>query len=229
MSSFETVIAFVLHKRDQGEYSQIIKFFTQELGVINTSYLAARRPKKQANLQLFTPLCVQLSVKGDWYYVKEVDMLAPTPQFKTMQLWSAYYLNELLDIAIRPHDLHIGLFKHYAVTLSNLASSISTQDIEIVLRRFEIDFLKACGSLFSLPEEINPNAYYQFQPDEGFTLYKQTSLMPHGYLGETLLAWQNEDWLATGTLATAKSVMRQAIQHVLLDKPLKVRALMKEL
>lgn len=223
MSTLETAFAYVLHKRAQGEQSQLIKFFTREQGVVTASYKGARQPKKQALLQLFTPLCVHFSIRRDWYYVQNIEMLAPSPSFNSMQLWSAYYINELLDTAIRPHDAHERLFDQYSVTLSALASTATRPEIEIILRQFEQAFLTACGSDLLFPDEINPEACYRFQCEEGFLLAET------GYAGNTLLAWQQALWQQEDVLPVAKEVMRQAIQHALLGKPLKVREMMKRL
>ena len=223
MSVLLTTFAYVLQKSSQGEQSQRIKFFTKEQGVVHASFKGARQPKKQALLEFFTPLCVYFSLRRDWHYVQEVEILAPSPRFDRMQLWSAYYLNELLAIAMRPNDAHEQLFDAYTWTLSALTTAAKRNEIEVILRQFEQVFLTACGCGFFFPDEIVLDAYYCFQAEAGFLLSET------GYAGKILLAWQQARWEEEGVLIVAKAVMREAVQHAVLGKSLRVREMMKGL
>ena len=222
--------SFVIHKKWSGETSAQVSFFTQEAGLIQGLCRGGRTPKKQAHLQLFTPLWLYLNERYHRYYVQSIESLHPTFDLAGHALFAGFYMNELLYHSLSPLEPEPELFKAYAHTLQAMADGASQgQALESLLRRFEWSLLKTLGYSFSLTQEAYCNTpileekYYGFIPTEGFVLQSQ------GILGSHILALSTDNLTNTEYLQTAKKIMRQAIDNLLGGREIKARALYKDL
>ncbi len=221
----KTIEAWVLHKQWSGDTSARVSFFTRELGVVQCLYKGGRTPKKQALLQSFTPLWVNLSERHERYYAQTVESISPTLQLTGNSLFAGLYVNEILYYALSPNYSDSTLFDAYLFTLNGLALAKERAVIEALLRRFEWTLLHACGYSFSLTQEartanlIAEDSYYQFVAGEGFILDSR------GISGTHLLALAQDNLSEAPYLKSAKMIMRQAIDHLLGGREIKTRAL----
>ena len=221
----EPVHAWVLHKSASGDTSAHVTFFTREMGVVRALCKGGRTPKKQALLQPFTPLWITLDVKRTWHYVCNLDVCSPSIVLTGDALFSGLYLNELLYLTQQPLEQSPELYVLYTQALHAIAQTTHRIEIEMILRRFEWQFLMLCGYAVSLTHDarssqsIDPCNYYTFIAGEGF-VSAQT-----GIVGEHLLAMAEDLFHDVGVLKSAKLIMRRAIDHVLDGKSLKTREL----
>lgn len=217
--------AWVIYKAWSGDTSARVLFFTKEHGLINGLYKGGRTPKKQALIQPFTPLWVTMNVKGNAYFVRQIELADGAIPLQGSALFSGLYVNELIYHALRPHDPHPDLYEAYVQTLKALMQASQRPAIEAVLRRFEWNLLIASGYPMSLTHEahslepISLNNRYRFVAGEGFILDEQ------GMAGAHIIALSQDKLDDHAVLNTAKKIMRQAIDHALDGKIIKARAL----
>lgn len=216
--------AWVLHKKPSGDSSFRVTFFTREYGLLSCLCKGGRAPKKQALLQPFIPLWLALDKRKDWYYLRQLEALAPSYDLKSQALFASLYLNELLYYTLSPEDSSPELYDSYDKTLQLLASNPDKTFIELVLRQFEWQLLKLCGQGFLFDEEIhsgrpiNPLSSYVFIPGEGFKAAAQ------GISGDILLKLANDDFRELNTLKAAKQINRCAIDYLLGGRELNSRS-----
>ncbi|MCX7117577.1 MAG: DNA repair protein RecO C-terminal domain-containing protein [Legionellales bacterium] len=218
--------AWLLYKSWSGETSARVVFFTKLEGIVSCFYKGARQPKKQALLQSFTPLWLEIDVKGTACFVRHIEATAPSFQLTGDALFAGMYVNELLFHALKPHDAHISLYRSYQLTLTELTKVVNRPSLEALLRRFEWDLLKACGYAMSLTHDaytrelIQEAGFYSFIPGDGFVSSE------NGILGAHLLAMSENQLENLEVLKVAKWIMRRAISHALDGQEIKTRALM---
>ena len=217
--------AWFIHKQWSGDTSARIYFFTSELGLVQGLYKGGRTPKKQALLQPFTPLWINLEERRGHYYVQAVEQNGPMLPLVGASLFSALYLNELIHYILKPLASEPELFQAYDYAVHHLSLTEEKQNIEALLRRFEWSLLQVSGHHFSLTYEaetgqlVCPDKYYQFIAGHGIVLATK------GIPGEHLFALAADDLTKTEYLKSAKIIMRQAIDYLLGGREIKSRSL----
>lgn len=218
---------WMIHKRLSGDSSVQVLFFCREKGLVSALYKGGRTPKKQALLQAFTPLWVDVTTRHHWHYVTTLEIAAPSLPLSRDNLYAALYINELLYHTLRPEDPHPTLYDAYVEALQALSQSTHRQDLERVLRRFEWTLLVAIGYGISLTHDaqtaapIAPDRYYTLRTGQGFV---QTE---RGILGAYVLALSRDELGALEHLKVAKFIMRQLIDVALGGKDITARAFFK--
>jgi DNA repair protein RecO (recombination protein O) len=160
-------------------------------------------------------------------------------QLSGKRLYCAFYVNELLTRLLPANEAHHDLFPLYTHVLRDLAG---TEDVEIVLRRFEFLLMESMGYLVSFErdcrssEALVAQQYYLFRPDQGFSLCRSTvpassahaasrlSMREQVFSGADLAAIWQRDFSAPKVRLAAKKLMRHWLGHYLGDRPLKSRA-----
>ncbi len=217
--------AWLLHKHWSGETSARVTFFTREHGVIVALCKGGRAPKKQSTLQPFTPLWLACDVRNDWHYVRQLDITAPSLILNRDALFAGLYINELLYHGIRQLDACPNLYDAYQQTLNALTILTDRLAIEVILRRFEWQFLNSLGYQMSLTHDaltadpIDASKQYTFIAGEG------VSLAPKGISGAYILAIAEDNLGDVNVLKAAKWIMRRAIDHALDGKRIMAREL----
>lgn len=220
--------AWVVHKSWSGETSARVIFFTKEQGLVRGLYKGGRLPKNQALLQLFSPVWLSLTVRGDACFVRQIELAAAPLQLPNESLFAGLYVNELIYHALKPHDPQPSLYAAYTSTLNALMVAFDQQAQELVLRRFEWSLLSACGYAISFSQEAHTGApilsdrFYRFIDGEGFVLAEK------GLLGEHLIELSQGNLNHPDLLCVAKVVMRRAIQHAIDGKKINSRDLYRK-
>lgn len=236
-------LAFVLHTWPWRETSAIVEIFTRAHGRIGLVAKGAKRPKSAIRgvLQLFQPLHVQWFGKTDMKTLKSAEHVRFLPQLSGPALVSAFYLNELVMKLTHRDVPHEGVFEAYVESIEHL-SAISLErnrrnEIAIVLRRFEIRFLRELGYGLRLEEEADTHApiraaeRYWFVADRGAMRVNMSAMQEQDALqlrGKTLVDMADDDFRDPETLAESKLLMRTLIARMLGDKVIFSRALMRE-
>ena len=219
--------AWVIHKYSSGDTSARVVFFTREHGLVKCLYKGGRTPKKQALLQAFIPLWLAMDVRGDFYYVRQLEIAATPIQLVGKNLFAGLYVNELLHYALQPQDPHATLHAAYAHALHSLMTASDRFAIEAVLRRFERVLLTSCGYHMSLTHDahsatlIAASSHYRFIAGDGFVLADE------GFCGAHIIALAEDKLNDVVVLNVAKKIMRRAIDHALGGKEIKARALFR--
>jgi DNA repair protein RecO (recombination protein O) len=253
--------AYVLHSYHYRETSLILQVWTEKHGRMGLVAKGARRPKS-ANRSLlvpFQPLLIDWFGRGELRTLKGAEPLAPATPLFGQALLSAFYLNELLLKLTTRDDPHEQLFIAYdeAITaLRAVSRSASVQpatadpqstgsaatrgrqeDIEPVLRRYELALLRELGYALQLSHEAGTHA--PIVAEREYLYVVERGPVPAGegesradavrLKGHTLLDLEQGRFDDPTTIAQAKSLMRLLINHSLNGQELATRAMVRDL
>jgi DNA repair protein RecO (recombination protein O) len=223
---------FLLHRRVYRETSYLTDLFTLELGKVSAVARGVRGSKneKKSLLQSFQPLLLNLTGKHELRNLNQLESNGPMLHLTDHQLFSAMYLNELLNRVLPKEVPHPELFHVYQQSLQWLASS---QDIEPCLRQFEMLLLEDLGFGFDLTHEyenglsVEPGVDYCLVLESGIKRIDNHALGSNRFSGKALLQVSEQQWTAS-SLQCAKRISRMALAPLLGNKPLKSRELFQQ-
>jgi len=219
---------FVLHRRPYSESSLILDVFSEEYGRITMMSKGARsrRSTLKGALQPFTPLLMKWSGNGGMKTLRQAESISLGLPLHGISLYSALYVNELLDRVIENETPYPALFHDYLHVLTELAQ---TENPEPALRRFElalldalgygVDFMHCAGS----GELVEPDMTYRFREQKGFIASVRNDNLT--FLGNELIAIAERRFINKEQLKAAKRFTRIALKPYLGVKPLKSREL----
>ncbi|WP_099033620.1 DNA repair protein RecO [Lacimicrobium alkaliphilum] len=221
--------AYVLHRRAYRETSFLVDIFTQEHGRQRVVAKGVRNNKqaKSSLLQPFLPLQIGVTGRHELKNLRHVEAMGASFKLDANYLYSAMYLNELL-LRLLPADIPSDiLYRAYAMSLQGLAAKDA---IEPILREFELLILQQLGYGVELThtgeygEPVEPDALYQFSPQQGVMEQRGSYVPGKSYSGNVLLDISRAEWHSE-SLKAAKRLTRQALRPLLGNKPLKSREL----
>ena len=137
--------AYVIHSRPYKETSLIVTFLTENKGKITAVAKGAKRKNSRlsGNLEPFQCLNIDYRGKSD---LKSLILAEPCEVFEDFfgseNLYSAFYINELINYLIAQSDESIEIFDVYKDCISNLKKN---NLVEEVLRNFELNILSILG------------------------------------------------------------------------------------
>lgn len=168
----------ILKKTPYGERGFILSLLTQKLGLVRV-FLRGGRQEKHHKSTAFNRISLELFSQSEWflkrgrlYYFPQAAELYQAYVLEGREIWSGYYLNELL-LRLLPdsqEDNSLYLAYHYA-----LKSLTEKKTIEPPLRYFERRLLMHLGILpdFLFDQNglpIQKDRYYRLSPSHGFIL-----------------------------------------------------------
>lgn len=219
---------FVLHRRSYSESSLILDVFSEEYGRISIMAKGARgkRSNLKGALQPFTPLLMKWSGKGSMKTLRQAEPISLGLPIHGINLYSALYVNELLDRVIENETPYPALFHDYLHALTELAQ---TENPEPALRRFELALLSSLGygvdfmHCAGTGEPVDPEMTYRFREQKGFIASVRNDNLT--FFGNELIAISERRFLTKEQLKAAKRFTRIALKPYLGGKPLKSREL----
>jgi DNA repair protein RecO (recombination protein O) len=225
--------AYVLHKQPFQNTSLLIDFFCVDYGRVRAVAKGARREKSKyrALLQVFHPLLVSLSGRGDVKTVTAVESSVCAIHLQGERLFSGLYVNELLTKVIFANVEHSPLYKSYQDALLQLQGE---EDLNKVLRHFELALLANLGYALNLEEDcvlhlpLSREYHYRFIADRGFERLARASEsqeLHNVFAGEQLLSLRNMSFKDHSVSNAAKRLLRLALQPHIGDKPIHSRNL----
>ena len=225
--------AYVLHKRAYQNSSVIINLFTQNYGLIDVvaKRVMLKSGKFRFNLQLFQLLEIHGKGKGTLLNLYSSEALGSPAVLEGKSLFCRLYINELLIKLLPKHDIVLDIFQLYQVVQTSLCVVSAAADLEILLRKFEIQLLVSLGYGIHFVEVVSGeilqnNTYYYYQMEHGFLPLDSASIRGNNYFtGETLRSISVLDFSDAETRRQAKLLLRSVINHHLGGKFLKSREL----
>ena len=225
--------AYLLHRQPFQNTSLLVDFFTMDFGRVKAVAKGARsaKSKYRSLLQPFHPLLVSFSGRSEMKTVTGIESGLAAINLRADRLFSGMYVNELLTRLLLNHVEHKELYIIYQDTLVALCGST---DVELILRRFELNLLAELGYGINLEsdcrshEPIAEAGKYRFTPDIGFELAHAESPeqnSPRLFVGEHILALAKLELEDRDIAKTAKRLLRMALAAHLGGKPLNSRSL----
>lgn len=165
--------AFLLHQRPYGNTSVMAEMFTLDNGRISVIAKGAKKPKSKffGVLSPFSKLRITYRGKSELKTLTNVDKEDIFSDSFSKLSYTLLYINELL-IKILPQGApQKELFNHYDKFLLEIKTS---NEIDLILRRFEIDLLQMLGYGINFINEvdsgqsIDADKLYNFVPELGF-------------------------------------------------------------
>ncbi len=165
--------AFLLHQRPYGNSSVMAEMFTLDNGRISVIAKGAKKPKSKffGVLSPFSKLRITYRGKSELKTLTNVDKEDIFSDSFSKLSYTLLYINELL-IKILPQGApQKELFNLYDKFLLEIKTS---NEIDIILRRFEIDLLEMLGYGINFINEvdsgqsIDADKLYDFVPELGF-------------------------------------------------------------
>lgn len=219
---------FILHRRSYTESSLILDVFSEDHGRVNLLAKGARRARSPLKgiLQPFTPLLMQWGGKGNMPVLRQAEAMSLGIPLFGINLYSAMYMNELIDRVLEPNSAAPELFHDYLNALTELAQSTNP---EPALRRFELALLSALGygvdflHCAGTGELVDPNMTYRYREQKGFIASLRQDQLT--FSGNELIAISERRFLTKEELQAAKRFTRIALKPYIGGKPLKSREL----
>ena len=165
--------AFLLHQRPYGNSSVMAEMFTLDNGRISVIAKGAKKPKSKffGVLSPFSKLRITYRGKSELKTLTNVDKEDIFSDSFSKLSYTLLYINELL-IKILPQGApQKELFNLYDKFLLEIKTS---NEIDTILRRFEIDLLEMLGYGINFINEvdsgqsIDADKLYDFVPELGF-------------------------------------------------------------
>ena len=228
--------AFLLHSRAYRESSTLVEVLTLNYGRVGLVHKGSRRMVKTGNpMQPFCELILSWGGRGDLYTLTRSDVLKFI-SFKDSKLnLCGLYLNELIMSLTPRLSPSPELYHSYksAITLIN-----DSGRVELYLRRFEIQLLKAIGYGLQLEydaeshQAIDPALYYYYDYEQG-PIARSPSMVSQPLIrGQTLVSLKllegtDQQTFDKQTSREAKHLLRGVIDHHLQNKPILTRKIMQ--
>ena len=228
---------YVLHTYPYRETSLILQVWTEKHGRLGLVAKGARRPKSAARALLvpFQPLALSWFGRGELKTLKAAEPAAAVRPLGGANLFSAFYLNELLLKLTHRDDPHEGLFAAYDEAIAALRTPGAS--VEPVLRRFEVTLLRELGYAVELAREatgapIVAEREYWYVVERGPVAAPEGEETPGNAVklrGLTLIDLERGRYEDPTTVSQSKQLMRLLINHSLGGAELSTRALVRDL
>jgi DNA repair protein RecO (recombination protein O) len=230
--SCTALTGFILHRRPYRETSFLLDIFSLEWGLISAVGKGIRGSKsdKKSLLQPFQALLLGISGRHELKNLQQVDALGASYKLEGHFLFSAMYINELLNRLVAKEIPQPELFNLYQTTLDALAQK---EAIEPQLRQFELSLLADLGYGIDFlydsntGQTIDPQAHYSFIHEQGWLRLKQVNGGVNCFTGTSIMQINSLTW-TSDSLLCAKYISRLTLAKLLGDKPLKSRELFKQ-
>lgn len=220
---------FVLHGRRWRETSELLEVITPGHGRVSLVARGVRRGRAplRAILQPFQPLSLSWAGRGAGLMtLRAAEATGPALALQGTALMSAFYANELLLRFLHRGDPHPRLFEVYAGMLAALAAGALP---EAVLRGFELELLAEAGYGLNLDHDaasgtpLDPAGSYRYEIERGPLLLERIADGGLAFTGAELLAIARNDFTGSGTLQSARRLLRAVLDHHLGSRPLRTR------
>jgi DNA repair protein RecO (recombination protein O) len=224
--------AFVLHSRSFRNTSLIVEIFTREFGRFSVVARGARQNKSAlySLLQPFSHLMLQWGGGGEMPTLYSAELNNRPLNLPNQQIYSGFYLNELLMRLLHRHDPHPELFDIYRQTLEKIKQN---EHVDITLRYFELDLLEQLGyginlqNDFASGKQVNDDERYAYMLEQGPIGIIDTDELSINVSGKTLRHMLQRSLMDQVERKEAKLLLRSILDHYLGHKPLKTRELLQ--
>ncbi len=214
--------AFILHKRNYQDSSELLKLFTQNQGIIDAVAKGSRNPKSKfkGQLQPFIDCQITVSGKSNLKTLTGAEQVGVLSNSSYLNHVSMLYCNELLLLLNLDEETSRLIYPHYKKTISQL---VDIDQPHMVLRYFEWQLCCIQGYRLDLNSQIAPNDYIEFNPTSGLQKSQRNQYCKSQYF---------QDFVASKTLSSSAQkginrLMKTVVNHLVNGKPIQSRLLLK--
>jgi DNA repair protein RecO (recombination protein O) len=218
--------AFILRTAPYSDSSLLVEAFARGHGRIGQVARGTRAPrsKTRALLQPFRPVLLSWIEKGDLGTLSGIEEAGPSVPLSGEQVFSGWYLNELLLKLVQRHDPHPDLYDAYTDALAEL--HLAT---ERALRLFEKRLLAEIGFALDLPDDLQPDSHYRFLPESGAFLVEAGPDAAIQASGQALIALRDETLFEPSDVKSVRAVLREALRPLLAGREIVTARVLREL
>jgi DNA repair protein RecO (recombination protein O) len=224
--------AYVLHSRSFRNTSLIVEIFTREHGKFSVVARGARQNKSSfySLLQPFAQLLMQWGGGGEMPTLYSAELNNRPSSLLNRQIYSGFYLNELLMHLLHRHDPHPALFDIYRQTLEKIRQD---EHVDVALRYFELDLLEQLGYGINLQDDtvtgkrVIDDERYTYLIEQGPARSLDRDEQGMLVSGKTLRLMSERSLAGQTERKEAKLLLRSILDHYLGHKPLKTRELLQ--
>lgn len=224
----EKIHAYLIHHRKYRERSHIVHLFTEEYGRMDGILRQPPPPQYQ-------PIELYATGKSALKNFTKLEIINQPVFFYGDAFFAGFYLNEIvlrLCALEEPMPESFAQYHHTLAQLQHLSDQAQVNEfLKQILRQFEFVLLEELGYALDYrvdakQSDIQPQAFYQFQLNEGFVPVKTSQ--SSGFKGEqilTMLNYEKGQAFDAAQLAFLGRLYRQMISALMGDRPLKSRQL----
>ena len=234
----DDVAAYVLHAWPYKETSLIVEVFTRDQGRVAMVAKGAKRPRSELRglLQAFQPILVSWSGAAELKTLVRAEWRGGIGLPAGRALMSAFYVNELVLKLTAREDAHPALWDAYEAALGGLAVEAASGAQAGILRRFELALLTELGYALPLDHEvgtgaaIDPAERYHYAFDQGPRRFvAEPGVRWPVVRGSTLIALATQHYGDADSVAEARRLMREVLDHYLETKRIESRRIVTDL
>lgn len=225
--------AWVLHHYPYRDSSLLLEVFSREHGRVGLVARGARSAKGRWHnqLQMLRPLLLSWSMRGELGTLTDAESARVPVACSGRAVLCASYLNELLLRLLTRHDPHPALYDAYEQAVALLPGRE-----EQALRCFEKHLLAELGYGLLLDHDVQSGApveaaaVYEYLLERGPVVCSGQQAGDGIFLhGSSLLALHHGELTDTQSCREAKVLTRAALALYLGARPLKTRAVLRQL
>lgn len=228
----ELVAAYILHTRAYRETSIQLEALTEAYGRIGLVYQVGRTVRA-TRLPSFTPVRLTWQGKGELYRLTKVEHVAKPDLQAPLHQICGLYINELMLRLIPRNNPIERLYALYESTMKSLGT---TDNVERVLRPFEIQLLDVIGYGLQLECEVGTGQgldhyrWYRYAVESGPLETSEVNANEWDVVqGRTLMALSAGTVLDNDMLRQAKQLLKGVLDFHLQGRPIMTRKIFKYL
>ncbi|MEM9057059.1 MAG: DNA repair protein RecO [Pseudomonadota bacterium] len=220
--------AFVLHRRPYRETSLIVDLFTRDHGRVAAVARGGRGPRSafRGALEPFQPVLAGWVARSELGTLTGAERAGAACAPSGADVFSGFYLNELVLRLLRKEDPHPALFDSYHGALLAISAG---DGLERALRVFEKRLLEELGYGLNVSvdvatgEPVTAAGRYRYHLESGPEAAAPGDDSGLVLTGASLLSLHEERLDDADSLRDARRLLRAALALYLDGKPLKVR------
>lgn len=210
----------------------LIDIFSIDSGRFSIIAKGIKREKSQSQraiLQPFGLLNIEYSGRGDLKILRQAELINRPTKLPIKAIACGYYINELLIRSLQDWQESSDLFEDYQLAIKSL---ILGENHFKTLRNFEVSLLSELGlapdwQTDILGNQIEPEAMYLFNPQDGFQKINKSELdyqVKKSYTGQSLLDLNSGNY-HPNSQKDCQHVTQMLLRQVIGQKPLESRKL----
>jgi len=214
--------AFIIHKRKYKDSSEIVKLLTRQNGIIDVLAKGSfgNKSKFKGQLHPFIELQVTYTGRSELKTLVDANQSGHLPACDYLNHVAMLYCNELLYHLNLDTDVARSIYKRYQSTIALLNGS---NEISLLLRKFEWSLSRLQGYELNIPSQVKPNDLLSFSADSGIQIARQSGICRY----ESLRLFLSREPLNGQHIKELNGLMRQVVDHMVNGKTIKCRSLLQ--